>query len=211
MRLKHGAKLSTSKLTDSGDAKSSTEETSKPSTAQEDEGRKRKTWKTQSHSPRADDLFDVLKNGTARQGFKKGSPSTATLNHTPPANRIPATEDKKTPSEKSNIGSTEDAKPSVVGHGYLNAENEGLAARGAEPRGIYNEANACYINSVLQAIANIPRMADHYRALANKVVPEVAEHVALNAEAFKGRDFGPKDKSVREELKALLERNRSRM
>ena len=210
MRLRHGVKLSISKLTESGDAKSSTEETSKPSTAQDDEGRERKKLKTQSHSPRADDLFDD-KNGTARQEVKKGSPSTATLSHTQPANRIPDTEDKETPSEKSNIESTEDAKPSVVGRGYPHAENEGLAARGSEPRGIYNEANACYINSVLQAIANIPRMADQYRALANKVIPEVAEHVALNAEAFKGRDFWPEDQSVREKLKALLESNKSRM
>ena len=87
-----------------------------------------------------------------------------------------------------------------------------------KPRGIRNWANACYINSVLQAVANIPRMADRYRRLADTTVPEVAEFVASNAKDLEGGDAVTKNKNIskstsmaRQNLNALLEKSKSKM
>lgn len=141
------------------------------------------------------------------------TPSAGTFDHIPLANGIPVAECKETPSKGNNKNeSCEDAESSVVGHDDPNAKNGGPAARGAKPRGIYNEARACYINSVVQAIANIPRMANHYRTLADKVIPEVAEYIALNAECWEGGDTTTRSNSkAREKLKVLLETNKSQM
>ena len=84
-----------------------------------------------------------------------------------------------------------------------NANHGKPASRGAKPRGLRNEKDACYINAVLQAIANIPMMADHYRSLADKVLPEVAEWVARNSKKW--------DSQAEEVLKVLLEKNKSEM
>ena len=100
----------------------------------------------------------------------------------------------------------EDADPhfkEVPNHDDPNAKNGESARRGSKPRGIRNEAQACYMNSVLQAIANIPRMADHYRGMANKVIPEVEEFVALNAKNWTSR--------AEEGLKKLLKSKSSEL
>lgn len=88
-------------------------------------------------------------------------------------------------------------------HEGPNAKNGESTQRGSKPRGIRNEAQACYMNSVLQAIANIPRMADHYRGMADKVIPEVKTFVALNAKSWNFH--------AEERLQKLLKSKRSEM
>ena len=104
---------------------------------------------------------------------------------------------------------------SITGHDDPNVTNREIATREAEPRGLCNEANACYINSILQAIANVPRMVNHYRGLANNLIPEVADFVALNAKHLEGDvgTFYPSKVTsrVRRELKELLVENKSKM
>lgn len=85
------------------------------------------------------------------------------------------------------------------------------AAIRAKPCGLHNESNACYINSVVQAIVNVPRMAEHYRTLANKVVPEIAEYVALNAENWNGHDATKRAPKASKQLRKLFEKNISQM
>ncbi len=165
----------------------------------------------QNHAGRAEKLFDDSKTQIARRALGRSSPSAVAFDRAPSANRTPATEGKMNPPKEKNANnSIEDARPSV-GHESANTANGELSAGGAEPRGIYNEANACFVNSALQAIANIPEMAEHYRGLADKVIPEVAAHVARNADAFKGHRTGAKCMKAREELKRLLEENKSKM
>ena len=88
--------------------------------------------------------------------------------------------------KRKNTSSHEVSQPSKRRRIDGNASRGNLQPQGAKPRGIHSHANACYINSVVQVLANIPRMADHYRNLANRVSPEVAEYVRLNAEDLHG-------------------------
>ena len=93
----------------------------------------------------------------------------------------------------------------------MKAKSGVTPASRATPWGLQNEHNACYINSVLQAIANIPRMTDHYRSLAHKVIPEISDFVALNAENFNAGDATKNALKARKQLRKLLERNRLKM
>ncbi len=181
------------------------------STDPENNLRETKTLKRRNHAGRAEKLFDDSKTQTARRALGRSSPSAVAFDRAPLANGSPATEGKiNPPKEKKANNSIEDARP-FVGHESANTGNRELSARGAEPRGISNEANACYVNSALQVIVNIPEVAEHYRGLADKVLPEVAAHVARNADAFKGHRTGAKNRRAREELKLLLEGNKSKM
>ena len=84
--------------------------------------------------------------------------------------------------------------------------------QGAKPRGIHSHVNACYINSVVQVIANIPRMADHYRSLADRITPEVAKYVALNAEDLQGGGNRTRHTSkAKKQFEELLEAKKSDM
>ena len=117
----------------------------------------------------------------------------------------PGTEHKKS------RRSPQQAKASVVEQSDPKAEVSEAAISRANPRGIANGASACYIISVLQAIANIPEMVYHYRALAGKVIPEVDEFFALNAKKLQGSE-GPKSKKdAQKMLKVLLHKNKSKM
>lgn len=117
----------------------------------------------------------------------------------------PGTEHKKS------RRSPQQAEASVVGRSDPIAEISEAPISRASPRGIANGASACYINSVLQAIANIPEMVYHYRALAGKVIPGVDEFFALNAKKLQGSE-GPKSKKdAQKMLKVLLHKNKSKM
>ena len=93
----------------------------------------------------------------------------------------------------------------VVRHDDPKAESSEAAMRQPKPRGIVNGQLACYINSVLQAIANIPEMVEHYRGLADKMTPEVTEFLALNAKNLEYESI------ARVRLKVLLQKNKSKM
>ncbi|KAF6226900.1 hypothetical protein HO133_008341 [Letharia lupina] len=196
-----------------GKAEPSVKEIAEPESTPVAKVRRNQTQKLQSHARKAGNSVDNSKTETTHQNSGKKSPSAGISDHTSSANRTLAKEGKKTSSNKDkNTESRKDAKPSVVGYANPNAKKEDSEARGAEPRGIYNGAMACYINSVLQAIANIPRMADHYRGLANQVIPEIAEYVALNAANWQGGDNKNKYKSkAKGKLRVLLERNKSKI
>ena len=57
------------------------------------------------------------------------------------------------------------------------AGNNKVETQRATPTGISSHSNSCYINSVVQGLANVPSMVGHYRNLANGVTPEVAEYL----------------------------------
>ena len=82
----------------------------------------------------------------------------------------------------------------------------------ATATGIYSHKNSCYINSVVQVLANVPTMADHYRRLAGRVTPEVAEYLCKNEKDLPGggNESGHTDEA-REKFEELLEANQPDM
>ena len=87
-----------------------------------------------------------------------------------------------------------------------------VEAQRAKATGIQNHLNACYINSVVQVVANIPRMANHYRSLAGRVTPEVAEHARNHEKDLLGSGSETRNTNqARKKLEELLEANKSDM
>ena len=114
--------------------------------------------------------------------------------------------------KRKNTSSHEVSQPSKRRRIDANASRGNLQPQRAKPRGIHSYLNACYINSVVQVLANIPRMADHYRSLANRVSPEVAEYVRRNAEDLQGGgDATEHNLMVKKQFEELLEARKSDM
>ena len=64
---------------------------------------------------------------------------------------------------------------------------------------------------MLQAIVNIPEMVYHCRALAGKIIPEVAVFFDLNAEKLQGSEGLKSKKDAQKRFKVLMHQNKSKM
>ena len=64
---------------------------------------------------------------------------------------------------------------------------------------------------MLQAIVNTPEMVYHYRALAGKIIPEVAVFFDLNAEKLQGSERLKSKKDAQKRFKVLMHQNKSKM
>ena len=82
----------------------------------------------------------------------------------------------------------------------------------AEPSGMSSHLNACYINSAVQALANVPRMVDHYRSLASRVTPEIAKYIRRNEKDLRGDGMVSRHtEEARKQFEELLEANKPDM
>ena len=85
-------------------------------------------------------------------------------------------------------------------------------AQTTKPTGISSHLNACYINSVVQGLANVPKMADHYRRLAGRVTPEVVEYLRNNEKDLRGDGMvSGHTEEARKQFEELLEANKPDM
>ena len=90
-----------------------------------------------------------------------------------------------------------------------NAGGKKVETRTAKATGIHSYQNACYINSVVQVLANVPSMTDHYRRLAGRVTPEVAEYIRRNEKDLRGGGMeSGHTEEARKQFEAFLEANK---